>query len=375
VNRRSLGDAVLAVAVWTALLAVMAAAGRSAYATVPVTVDGTKVTVPRGTHVAEIVAEYSAARAGDLVSATDRRVIVPGAGEPVTALVNGGPVEGAAVVSGGETVCAIPGTDTVEPVVVETMTVEPPVRTVGEGPLATIVSGGAPGVERMSRGAVSGDVVSRERVAEPKPAVVRRTPLPNGRVVALTFDDGPWPQHTAQVLEILADKDVPATFFMVGYRVKRAPDVVRAVRNGGHALGNHSFWHRYLDTVSQERLVWEIAATNDAIEAAAGVRPTWFRAPAGRLDDRVPNALAEAGMRSALWTVDPQDWRSDATAEAIVARVMAEVRPGAVVVLHDGGGDRSETVRALPALIDRLRAEGYGFVTLDELGDAVKGSW
>lgn len=374
-STRGVGDAALAMAVWVALFVAMAAAGRSAYATVPVVVDGTKVSVPRGTEVAEIVAEYSAARAGDLLSATDRRVIVPGAGEPVTALVNGGPANGSAVVSGGEMVRTISGTDTVEPVVAETMTVEPSVRTVGEGPLATIVSGGTAGVERLSRGAVSGDVVASETLSAPRPAVVRRTPLPGARVVALTFDDGPWPQYTAQTLQILADKNVPATFFVVGYRVNHAPDVVRAIADGGHLLGNHSFWHRYMDTVSPVRLAWEIAATNEAIEAAAGVTPSWFRAPAGRLDDRVSGALAQAGMRSALWTVDPQDWRSDATAESIVARTMAEVRPGAVVVLHDGGGDRSATVQALPALIDRLRAEGYGFVTLDELGGAVKGSW
>jgi peptidoglycan/xylan/chitin deacetylase (PgdA/CDA1 family) len=358
----------------TAVLVALAVGAHSAYATVPVVIDGSRVTVPRGTEVRDLVREYSGAHAGDLLSAADLRVVAKGAGRPVTALVNGTAAPSSAIVERGDTVSTSSGADLVESLVEETRTVDASPKVIGDGPVATIVAPGDAGVELCVRGAVSGDVFAVETVREARPAVVRRSPLPGTRVVALTFDDGPWPRQTAEVLKILADKGVPATFFMVGSCVKVAPGLARAVAEEGHVIGSHTFWHPHLDTLPTERVVREISAGSHAIKEATGVTPYWFRAPAGRLDARVMNAVSGAGMRSALWTVDPQDWRDSRTADDIVAQVVGAVHPGAIVVLHDGGGDQTETIKALPRIIDALRAQGYQFVTLDDL-DFVKSAW
>lgn len=369
---------VLAVAVRSvmgiALLVTLAAVARSAYATVPVVVDGSRVTVPRGTEVRDLVREYSAARPGDLLSAGDRRVLARGGGRPIQALVNGGAARTSAIVRSGDVVRTRSGADIVERVVVETRTIDAAPRVIGEGPLTSIVKAGDPGLELRTRGEISGDVITSETVREAQPCVVRRTPLPGARVVALTFDDGPWPGQTARVLEILGERGVPATFFMLGHRVKLTPGLARSVAEAGHAIGNHTYGHPRLDKIPTSRVQQEIAGTNGIIRSVTGVRPQWFRAPGGHLDDRVSTVLRAEGLHSALWTVDPQDWRDDATADSIAAQVLSGVRPGAVVLLHDGGGDQSATIDALPRIIDGLRAQGYQFVTLDEL-QIVRSVW
>jgi peptidoglycan/xylan/chitin deacetylase (PgdA/CDA1 family) len=292
----------------------------------------------------------------------------------VTALIDGEPADGSVVVEGGEQVSTTSGADVVEPIVEETRTVEATPTVIGDGPVTTIVAPGDDGLERRVLGAVSGDVFAVETVRAPRPGIVRRAPLPGARTIALTFDDGPWPQQTAEVLRILAEKSVPATFFMLGSRVQIAPDLARSVVQAGHVVGNHSYWHPRLDTVPDERIVREIAGANKVIKSATGVRPRWFRAPGGHLDRRVLRFLGSEKMNSALWTIDPQDWRDDATADTIAGQVLVAARPGGIVVLHDGGGDQSATIEALPRIIDGLRAQGYEFVTLDEMRP-VKGTW
>ena len=174
--------------------------------------------------------------------------------------------------------------------------------------------------------------------------------------------------------KILADRNVPATFFMLGSCVDKRPAVARAVVQAGHAVGNHTYRHTRLDATTPTTAEWEIRATNWAIQQATGARPHWLRAPGGRLEGPAAAYISASGMASALWTVDPQDWRKEATSAGIADTVIRSVRPGAIVVLHDGGGDRSATIAALPVIIDRLRAAGYEFVTLDEM-PAVRATW
>jgi peptidoglycan/xylan/chitin deacetylase (PgdA/CDA1 family) len=119
---------------------------------------------------------------------------------------------------------------------------------------------------------------------------------------------------------------------------------------------------------------WEIAWTTKCIESITGVHPRWFRPPGGNFGQAVYAYAEQSGMRSALWTVDPQDWRTKATPEEIAASVVGAAHPNAIILLHDGGGDQSGTIAALPAIIDGLRAAGYRFVTLDELPE-VRSGW
>ncbi|MDY0340346.1 MAG: polysaccharide deacetylase family protein, partial [Coriobacteriia bacterium] len=264
--------------------------------------------------------------------------------------------------------------DVVEPSRVETRAIEVGPRTVGRGVTAKTLVPGVKGVERLTIGALSGDVLATEVLTEPQPGFARMVPAEGTPLVALTFDDGPWPVQTEAILKILAEREVPATFFMLGSQVERLPATARAVVCAGHVAGNHTYWHAQLDKVTPAIAESEIRSTNTVIQAATGVTPHWLRPPCGRLGGNAPVYIASAGMVPALWTVDPQDWRKGQTPSAIIESVVGSVRPGAIVVLHDGGGDRSATIAALPAIIDRLRAAGYEFVTLDEL-PAVRSSW
>ncbi len=190
------------------------------------------------------------------------------------------------------------------------------------------------------------------------------------RLVALTFDDGPNDPATSRILDVLAEKGVKATFFVVGENARVFPETVRREVAEGHALGNHSYRHRKRDTL----LEWnygELARTQAAIEEVAGVRPALYRSPNGFHTPWQLRAVRRAGLTAVHWKVQTKDWeRPDP--DTIVRRVLDHVSPGAIVLMHDGddtrhGSDRTPTIEALPKLIDELRARGYRLVTVPEL--------
>ncbi len=182
------------------------------------------------------------------------------------------------------------------------------------------------------------------------------------KVVALTFDDGPGP-NTPQILDVLASHGVHGTFCQIGRQVGDFPDSEKRIVAEGNALCNHSWDHVYARTTSSATIPGEVDQTNAAIQAATGVRPDVMRAPGGLWTTALYSALAARHMVPLGWAVDPDDWKRPGTA-AIVSRVLDQVRPGAVILMHDGGGDRSQTVAALGTIIDTLRAQGCSFVTL-----------
>jgi chitin deacetylase len=182
------------------------------------------------------------------------------------------------------------------------------------------------------------------------------------KVFALTFDDGPWPQYTREVLKVLRSRNVKATFFMVGQEVARRPELAREVRAAGHAVGSHSWGHP-----SRPRSpVSEVKKTDQAILRATGVKSTLFRPPYGL----VKNGMAAEAMRQKqsviMWTADSGDWKRGG-ARSIANRVLRQASPGGIALLHDGGGHRAQTVAALPIIIDGLKARGYRFVTVPQL--------
>lgn len=186
-------------------------------------------------------------------------------------------------------------------------------------------------------------------------------------VVALTFDDGPSP-FTVGVLSILRTFHAHATFFLVGRRVRAYPAIVRAEIGAGNDVGNHTYSHADLLWMYTPYVLAQLAMTQEAVKASAGVVPHWFRPPYGALSPRVTDLAASLGLRTVLWSVDPADWARPG-AGAIAVRVLTRVRPGSIVLMHDGGGDRGETVAALPAILRALQLRGYRFLTLDELFD------
>ena len=186
---------------------------------------------------------------------------------------------------------------------------------------------------------------------------------PGPHQVALTFDDGP-SAYTSGVLSALTQRGVPATFFVVGYEAAAAPALLRAEVNAGMSVEDHTWDHADLTRLTPAGIESELQRTADAIQAAIGQRPSCFRPPGGRTNNTVTSEASRLGLSQVLWNVDPSDYRRPGAA-TIATRVLAAANgSGLVVGIHDGGGDRSQTIAALPTIIDGLRSRGYTFVRL-----------
>ena len=181
--------------------------------------------------------------------------------------------------------------------------------------------------------------------------------------VYLTFDDGPSARYTAQILKILQAYHVRATFFEVGQNVKRYPAVTRRVDQLGHSVQNHSWSHPNLTKVNWATFKYQVRTTDRYLRAQTGYTPRCLRPPYGATNRVVAKRAAMLGKKLTLWTVDPADWSRPGTS-VIVRRVLATVRSGSVVLMHDGGGNRSQTVAALPTILKVLKARGYLFYPL-----------
>ena len=180
------------------------------------------------------------------------------------------------------------------------------------------------------------------------------------KVIALTIDDGPSPAYTPQVLQVLEKYGVLATFSMVGKNVSYYPGVAKDVAQAGHTIINHTWDHANLTPLSGSLVRDEISKASDAIEAAAGVRPTMFRAPYGAWSAAALDCCASARLTPLDWSVDPRDW-SRPGVSAIVSNILRNTGTGSIILEHDGGGNRSQTVAALKIVIPRLLDEGYRF--------------
>ncbi len=186
-------------------------------------------------------------------------------------------------------------------------------------------------------------------------------------VVALTFDDGPNPPYTGRILDVLDRYRVPATFFCVGLHALAHHEELARMAAAGHQIANHTWSHPFLPDLSHGELRAQLERTDEAIgEVVGGEGPRMFRPPYGSRTPEVLSWLTEHKATIALWDVEPFDWALPGPQE-ITRLVLEQTRPGSVILLHDGGGDRSQTAEALPAVIEGLLARGYGFARLDEL--------
>lgn len=186
---------------------------------------------------------------------------------------------------------------------------------------------------------------------------------PGDRVVALTFDDGPSMTWTPQVLDVLDRYGVPGTFFVTGWSTAAYPALARSIVARGHVVGNHTWSHRPLKGLSDTAFASEVDHATATIEIVTGQRVRCLRPPYGSYDQAVVTRAAARGLHTAMWTVDTQDWTRPGP-DVIARAVLDDLRPGAVYLLHDGGGDRSQTVAALPSIIEGIHAAGYGIAVL-----------
>ncbi|MEO3794977.1 polysaccharide deacetylase family protein [Nonomuraea sp. B10E15] len=197
--------------------------------------------------------------------------------------------------------------------------------------------------------------------------------LPHGsRVhprVALTFDDGPHPDHTPRVLDLLRHYRVPATFFCLGLHAAAHPHLVARIAEEGHGVGNHTWSHPYLPDLTRQEVLAQVDRTAEVLAGITGQVTTLFRPPFGGRDADVLGWLARHGQTTVLWDVEAADWALPG-ASAIAHQVIGDTDFGSVVLLHDGGGDRSQTIEALPLILETLMVSGCRFVPVEDLIDA-----
>ncbi|HEX3705927.1 MAG TPA: polysaccharide deacetylase family protein [Mycobacteriales bacterium] len=207
----------------------------------------------------------------------------------------------------------------------------------------------------------------RERVTlPPAQLTVRERPAyrvdqlisnPPEQAIALTIDDGPDPEYTPAVLRLLDKYDTQASFCVIGEHAAAYPKLVRDIARAGHILVNHSYTHMLpFTTLSEKRIVWEITKTQHTIEQVAGVTPRLFRSPGGDWSHFIFRAVSAYGLEPLDWDIDPRDWALPGTKK--IERRMLKAQPGEIVLCHDGGGNRSETVRALRKVLPRWQDQG-----------------
>lgn len=339
------------------------------FAPYPALVDGALRFVPRGATV-----DYLAKRGlfagsrGDLLS-VGGGVLRPGGGGDPVVTSGSETLSRDSSVPFGASVTSRRGPDVKEDVVTKVVSIEPSTTYIGTGTVESLASTGVPGKARITMGAVSNYEIAREVITEASPRVVLRGAVARGpKYIALTFDDGPWAGQTEKILDILASKGAKATFFMLGMSVQRNPSLAKLVAASGNEVATHSQSHKLLAKAPKATAVYEIATGAKTVRRYTGKAPHWYRPAGGSVNPFVYSEAQSLGLQVILWTLDTHDYRKPGVAK-IVTFVVGNAKNGSVVLMHDGGGDRSQTIAALPVIIDAVRARGFRFVTLTELYD------
>ncbi len=189
------------------------------------------------------------------------------------------------------------------------------------------------------------------------------------KAIALTFDDGPNAVNTLELLEVLEKHKAKATFFVLGNKAEKQPDMLKKMTQAGHEIGNHSYSHADFNGKSDEFILEEIKKTNDIINQITGHTPKFFRPPGGYLSYAMVDLTKQEGLTIGYWTwqQDSKDWRDGTTSVQIAKHIKKNIKPGQIIVLHDGVSNGMQTVKAMDLLIPDLNQLGYRLVTLSEL--------
>lgn len=309
----------------------------------PIQLEG-KATVGTAVHAAGIPI-----RPGRYLSVVRHRRLRSN-GQPGGASVNGHRATLHTVVRPGDRIVVHQGPSRIEPTERVTVRIRPAIR-------SALYVGGSNGLARVVRGTISHEVVSERVLRRP-----RVGHLVSPGAVALTFDDGPSRHWTRAVVDLLHRHRTPATFCMIGRQIRDFVSLVRRVVRDGNAICDHTWDHDLgLRARSHRKQLLDVRRGYHAIRRWAGIRPQFFRAPGGEWSRSLKRVARSEGMRPLEWTVDPQDWARPGV-HKIVRAVLTQLRPGGVILLHDGGGHRQQTLSALAILLRRLPKLGYHFV-------------
>lgn len=309
-----------------------------------ITVAGRSAQLPAGTTLAQaarmLALRPSAGNLLDVEGGVLRTGVFPG-----RLLLDGRPARAATMLHAGDRISLAAGRNRSEHVSRQILPL--PAGVVGD-PQFTLAR--SPSEQIITRGAISHKLVSAHLSPSSGTARVERA-------VALTFDDGPSPRYTPLILATLRKLHVHATFFVVGYLADEYPELVRRELHAGMSVGNHSYNHPEVPPFDQlpRRLAEDEITLGAQSLRQLGARPALFRPPGGSSAANVVQAAKRLGERVVLWSVDPGDWRPGMTPRQIARGVLTAVRPGSIIILHDGGGDRSATAAALPAIVKGIR--------------------
>jgi peptidoglycan/xylan/chitin deacetylase (PgdA/CDA1 family) len=316
-----------------------------------VSLDGHPYRIAKGSTLGELLTiAHQHARPGSLMDVEG--IVIRAAATPGRVLVDGRPRRSATILHAGDRIRVLDGDDSEEGTVKI-------VRRVGHqltDPQFRLEQ--LPGIETITVGKYS------RKVAGVRFEAAGHSVKPE-RSVALTFDDGPSP-YTGEFLKLLRDQKVKATFFLVGVQVQKYPDVVRKEVKAGMTLGNHSWSHPTRPPFARlpaTRAADEVDRAQTIIKAAGG-KAKLFRPPGGSFSPETTAMVRKHELRTVMWSVDPKDWRRGRSAGAIASAVLSKVRPGSIVVMHDGGPNVANTLAALPAIIRGIRARGLHLVAL-----------
>ncbi len=190
------------------------------------------------------------------------------------------------------------------------------------------------------------------------------------KALALTFDDGPHPIFTPQILDILEAHDAKATFFVVGKQAVKFPEIIKRIADGGNEIANHTYNHPWVNHISDKNLLAEIEKTHQLITEITGMEPVLFRPPGGYYNKRIVESVRQTNYKIILWsfTQDTKDW-SNPGVSAIVSHVLDNAKSGDIIILHDFGGNRTQTIDALEIILPGLKEKGFEMVTVSELLD------
>lgn len=320
---------------------------------ISITLDGRRALVQAGSRLGRVVhlfgLEPTHGRLLDVEGHVLRRRVDPG-----RVLLNGAAAAARTRLASGDRISVVDGSDRVE----------------GTRDVRTMLPGRRPGDPQFSL--ATARMLRVDTVGRVSRIVVSTVYRPLGGVrrppeVALTFDDGPWPRTTRQVLTVLRRMHAKATFFVIGYLARRYPATIRAELKAGMTVASHSWDHPNsppFGRLPPRRIRSEMQDTNAFLRRRFGIRVRLFRPPGGSSDTGVVTTAHELGMRVVNWNVDPRDWVDGTTSKEIARAVLSDIQPGSIVDLHDGGGDRRATVKALPAIIRGIRKMGLKLVAI-----------
>ena len=343
---------------------------------VTIRLNGSNTSVKVGSGIAAIVKEkHVSTTAGDLIS-VGGNVLSQGEGYAYSASVNGEDIASDKVddyrASDGDDLTIGDGADKYEDYDVTVVEEQPKLEMGGEawGNITYISQWPRVGKREVRYGKVSGETADGDWIQETQNCVVtvhQISPDDSSRkLIALTFDDGPAETYTEKYIEILDQHGIHATFFNLGQNIEQYPDLAKKIVESGNELMSHTYQHQQLTTLESAALQSEFSGAFSLIESTTGVKTSSFRPPYG--DFKESTWLKSGGLASlsVLWNLDSEDWRR-AGSDSIVSKSTTNAFSGAIILMHDGGGDRSQDVEALPQIIETLQAEGYEFVTVGEL--------